>query len=155
LRGHMDAERQTHFWDRVDKAGPEGCWLWTSTVRRDSGYGQYVIEEWKKPDGTWTCRTARAHRVAYEIAVGPIPDGMTIDHLCKVKHCVNPQHMEVVTPEENARRGNTRRGGLCKAGLHVMEGDNLIFRPSRSSSSSECRACTNERRRRTEGRRHR
>jgi hypothetical protein len=55
-------------------------------------------------------RTALAHRVAYEALVGPIPDGMTIDHLCRNKRCLNPAHMELVTRGENTRRAHEGRG---------------------------------------------
>lgn len=81
-----------NFWDKVEATG--FCWLWTGYVRR-TGYGAVGFEGRK-----WL-----VHRLAYEILVGPIPDGLVIDHLCRVKHCVNPDHLEPVTAEENTRRG--------------------------------------------------
>ena len=74
--------------------GLGGCWCWQASRNR-KGYGQYSIKG----------RPVLAHRWAYEQLRGPIPDGMHIDHLCRVRHCVNPEHMEPVTPAENFHRG--------------------------------------------------
>lgn len=81
------------FWPRVIK-GPN-CWLWNGGRSRD-GYGKFHHQ------GTHQ----QAHRVAYELMVGPIPDGLTIDHLCRNPWCVNPAHMEPVTAAENTRRAH-------------------------------------------------
>ena len=70
------------------------CWLWVG-AQDGHGYGSF------HKDG----RTARAHRVSYELHVGPIPDGLPLDHLCRVPLCVRPTHLEPVTHMENARRG--------------------------------------------------
>lgn len=77
----------------IDLAAP--CWLWRGTVRSD-GYGAIQIhgEQW------------RAHRLMWVLMRGGIPNGMEIDHLCRTRACVNPQHMEVVTHRENCRRGS-------------------------------------------------
>lgn len=83
-----DLER---FWSRVDKT--DTCWIWTGLVSRD-GYGYLRF------DG----RNRLAHRVSYVIARGPIPDGLTIDHLCYVKNCMNPAHLEAVTSAVNYAR---------------------------------------------------
>jgi hypothetical protein len=83
------------MWDRVDKDGPRGCWLWTgATSGRDyltGGYGHF------RSGGT----LHKAHRVAWELLIGPIPEGMQLDHLCLVKRCVNPAHLRIVTGKEN------------------------------------------------------
>jgi len=76
---------------RVDEE--TGCWLWIGATAR--GYGQIWV------DG----RTQPAHRIAYELLVGPIPEGLQLDHLCRVRHCVNPEHLEPVTNRENILRG--------------------------------------------------
>ena len=73
---------------------PNGCHLWQAYINR-GGYGQFRV-------GT---RTVLAHRFAYELSVGLIPEGLQIDHLCRVRDCVNPAHLEPVTNRENALRG--------------------------------------------------
>lgn len=72
-----------------------GCWLWTGS-RDGTGYGQIRITK-----GTMV----QAHRLSYAMHRGPIPVGLVIDHLCRVHCCVNPAHLEVVTPQENTLRG--------------------------------------------------
>lgn len=90
----MEDER---FWAMVDKT--ETCWLWTGTkYGRNRNYGQVMR-------GT---RKIGAHRYAYELEIGPIPEGMVIDHLCGNPPCVNPAHLEAVTNRENLLRGDTQ-----------------------------------------------
>ena len=69
------------------------CWLWTGTQQRNSSYGQF----WRKG------KLVRPHRFAYEYFVGPIPDGLTIDHLCGVPLCVNPKHLFTGTQSDNVK----------------------------------------------------
>ena len=78
------------FWTRVDKSGE--CWLWTGAKFRQ-GYGMLSIGG----------QTRYAHRVAYEITVGPIPAGFVVMHSCDRKLCVRPSHLSLGTPQENAR----------------------------------------------------
>lgn len=80
-----------------------GCWLWTGAIQT-RGYGS---------TGIGGGRTGLAHRVAYVALVGPIPQGLTLDHLCEVKRCVNPAHLEPVTAAENLRRHAERHRGSC------------------------------------------
>lgn len=88
------------FWAKVDKTSdPNGCWLWTASLS-SVGYGAFGI------GGRKTNKVYLAHRVAYELIVGTIPDGLQIDHICMVRCCVNPDHMEPVTQRENILRGN-------------------------------------------------
>jgi len=92
-------KRQTipdRFWSHVSKS--DDCLLWRSTVRK--GYGRFTVR---------TGRAVTAHRYAYEMAFGPIPDGMTIDHLCNNTLCVNPGHLEPVTLLENIARRDLRK----------------------------------------------
>ena len=93
-RGRPVADR---FWDLVEKNWDTGCWLWTGTrtTYKREGYGRF-----NGPDGL-----VLAHRFAYELLVGPIPEGLQIDHLCRVRLCVNPAHLEPVTHTENVLRG--------------------------------------------------
>lgn len=116
--GHLiDPER---FWRKVNKAGPNGCWIWTSVVN-SGGYGEFT----KRVGGSRTPDTRvfrwRAHRVAYELTVGPIPEGLVLDHLCRVVRCVNPAHLEPVTQRENVRRGD--------AAKHLNSGDRPTYCP--------------------------
>jgi hypothetical protein len=79
-----------------------GCWEWTA-FRNESGYGQYVVE--KSKPGIAPAKLGYAHRYAYEQLVGPIPEGLHLDHLCRNPPCCNPDHLEPVTPRENVVRG--------------------------------------------------
>lgn len=108
-----------------------GCWEWKRS-RNSRGYG--LISD----RGV----VLLAHRVSYELHVGPIPEGMTIDHLCRVKACVNPAHMEVVSREENSRRGSPGTGQThCKRG-HELAGANVMVKPRRNGRTiRNCRAC--------------
>ncbi|MDQ3573658.1 MAG: HNH endonuclease [Actinomycetota bacterium] len=80
------------FFAKVEKTPT--CWLWTASLD-GCGYGLF------RPSSK---RTVRAHRWAYEHIVGAIPDGLELDHLCRVRNCVNPAHLEPVTFRENQRR---------------------------------------------------
>lgn len=132
------------FWGKVDKHGPDGCWLWTGprmplkkTGRK--GYGHFAIGG----------KSIVAHRYSYQIFMGPIPDGLVLDHLCRVHECVNPSHLEAVTNKENILRGTAPTAANaqkthCKKG-HPLSGDNLIIRPRQFGNSMSitrvCKAC--------------
>jgi hypothetical protein len=110
-----------------------GCWQWQATVN-NFGYG--II----RPIGGGP-RTP-AHRVSYETFRGPIPVGLDIDHLCRNPGCINPEHLEPVTHQENIRRGWAAKKTHCKQG-HPLSGSNLIA----SRSHRSCRLCNNARQR--------
>lgn len=110
---------EERFWKFVQPEPNTGCWLWGG-AQNAKGYGHF----WS---GT---RPTKAHRWAYERFVGIIPDGLTIDHLCRVTCCVNPEHMEVVTSRTNSlRSGNAcalhARKTHCHRG-HILSSENLI-----------------------------
>ncbi len=117
------------FWLKVEK-DQSGCWLWTAAINQ-FGYGS-------TGKGPGKPGTMLAHRFAYEYLVGSIPPGMTIDHLCRVRNCVNPQHLEPVPYAENRRREYERRT-VCKNG-HPVTTENIAHRPDRPNAR-ECRAC--------------
>lgn len=90
---------EKRLWAKVNKRGPGGCWLWTATVNH-AGYGRFCIGG--------RGNTGLAHRVVYEFLVGPVPEGLQLDHSCNVRRCVNPKHLEPVTAAENWRRRDER-----------------------------------------------
>lgn len=87
----------------------ETCWLWTG-AKSHNGYAHVWVPDRKT--------SVRAHRLMYELFIGPIHEGLTLDHLCGVRHCVNPAHLEPVTRAENARRAYAEYipKVLCKRG---------------------------------------
>lgn len=105
---------EERFWEKVDKRGPDECWPWTAARS-----GQYLYGRLGR-DG----RVTRAHRVAYELAVGPIPEGMQVMHICDNPPCCNPAHLGLGTNLENHRQKAERgRGGRrgTRAGLYPKE----------------------------------
>jgi hypothetical protein len=84
--------------ERIRKDDESGCWVWTGHLGRN-GYGSIHID--RKP--------RYAHRVVWELHRGPIPNGLPLDHLCRFRPCVNPDHLEPVTPAENNRRAKLAR----------------------------------------------
>lgn len=83
---------EERFWDKVDKTGD--CWLWTAHCFHD-GYGQFAT----KTNGK--TRTWRAHRIAYELTIGKIPEGLLVDHMCHTRKCVNPAHLRLANRSQN------------------------------------------------------
>jgi hypothetical protein len=114
------------FWSRVNRRGEDECWDWLG-FKQSNGYGQ----AWA--DG----RTTMAHRVAYQLASGAIPDGYEIDHLCFNKGCVNPEHLEAVTPQTNTLRARALITH-CPQG-HEYDEHNTYIRPS--NGARQCRKC--------------
>jgi hypothetical protein len=123
--------RPPRFWENVDKSGE--CWIWTAALDQD-GYGK--------------CRyggsVQRAHRVAWDMLVGPIPDGLHLDHLCRVRACVNPMHLEPVTNRVNLLRGDTHAARNA-AKTHCPKGHEYTDENTqrKSNGSRICRTCSN------------
>lgn len=123
LEGTKRQSTEDRFWNCVDKSAPNGCWVWTGPMD-PYGYGKFFRVEPLKG------RTRLpAHRASYEYLVGPIPDGLVLDHLCRNHPCVNPEHLEPVTDRENILRGKSlaaknARVTHCPKG-HPYAGDNL------------------------------
>ncbi len=117
------------FWGKVERG--DGCWIWRGSSYAKTGYGQ-----------AYDANGGRlAHRMAYELVVGKIPDGLTLDHLCRTRLCVNPSHLEPVTRGENTMRGDTvtaknKLKTACPKG-HPYDKENTLSR----TNGRRCRAC--------------
>lgn len=110
------------FWTKVEKNGPEGCWLWRGNIHR-TGYGIY------------------SHTQAHIYLNGHAPEGLEWDHLCRVKHCVNPAHLQAVPHKVNIQRGKRGEHRYCHRG-HPLSGDNLRIE---KHGYRRCIACERER----------
>lgn len=139
---------EERFWSKVDKRGNSECWPWIGAKSTNSlykgGFSYGCIS--RTPAGP-NKRLAKAHRVAYELLVGSIPDGLTLDHLCKNTLCVNPAHLEPVSQAENILRGNAisaryKRRTHCKRG-HMLTEENFYSWPEGSAYAGKrtCRLC--------------
>lgn len=137
MRGLTAMER---FLKKVDQDAPDGCWRWTAGNNRRGGGGYGVFYEIATRDDA---KQVLAHRFSYEAFVGPIPQGMDIDHLCRNIQCVNPKHLEVVTHRENIRRGRSpaadnARKTHCPNG-HPFDEEHTY----RHGERRQCRPCRN------------
>jgi hypothetical protein len=110
-----------------------GCWLWQGFLNAH-GYGRTK----------WQGRNQLVHRIVYELMEAPVPDGLSIDHLCRVRHCVNPGHLEVVTSRENTLRGETipaehLKKTHCHRGHEFTPENTYPFGPDKKWR--QCKAC--------------
>jgi hypothetical protein len=126
------------FWRLVEKT--DSCWLWVGAKRK--GYGKFIVRSSKKPRMDLE---VFAHRFSYELKFGMVPQGMDLDHLCRVHNCVNPDHLEVVTRRTNILRGVSpaainHKKTHCIHG-HEFSGNNLWMR---KDGTRQCRTCKRE-----------
>lgn len=132
---YTEEERITAFWQKVYIT--DTCWLWRGGLY-SNGYGHFNVER----------RPVLAHRFAYEQLVGAIPERMVIDHLCRVRSCVNVNHLEVVTRQVNTLRGvglsaQRARQTHCVKG-HEFNIDNTYITPNRNGNR-QCLQCRGHR----------
>lgn len=100
----MNGSPLQRFWAKVDLVdGPldTPCWLWTAAIDPQTGYARFHVGD----------RTVNAHAWAFDMFVGPPAEGLQRDHLCEVRHCVNPAHLDAVTPRENPMRSDAAFSG--------------------------------------------
>jgi len=129
---------EERFWERVEKTST--CWLWTGST--NYGYGTFMI------GGINT----RAHRFSWELRRGPIPDGLVIDHLCRIHECVNPDHLEPVTIQVNTLRG-IGTSGINARKTHCIRGHEFTPENTRMTHKGRnCRQCERDRPKRERGR---
>ena len=131
---------ELRFWSKVNTGGE--CWLWEGATSRN-GYGAFKVAQ----------RMIGAHQYAYLIVKGEVPQGLEIDHLCRVHNCVRPSHLEAVTCKENLLRGNTNSSKTHCIHGHQFDQRNTRYRKEGYKVKRVCRACNNIRQRQFEKRR--
>lgn len=114
----------------------EDCWLYARVVDK-RGYG--TISVWLKDEKRMT--TCCAHRVMYENMVGAIPEGLELNHLCEVKTCINPDHLEAITHKQNMWYSQPFGDNRCKRG-HELTEDNVYTWYKNTSLHRQCRKCS-------------
>lgn len=125
-----DIER---FWSWVNKT--DTCWLWTGSLN-NKGYGNFSLNR----------KTTKVHRISFFLANGFLKSGLEINHLCQIKSCVNPDHLEEVTSKENIRYSRKRRSHCLRG--HKLSMDNTLVRVRKDGTvGRECRECSLKRRR--------
>lgn len=126
-----DTRLPERFWSKV-RIDDSGCWVWTAHTQKD-GYGTFRLNG----------KEAKSHRLAYMVLVGAIPDGLEMDHLCRVRACCFPGHLEAVTHRENMRR--SPHGALKTHCVHRHEytEENTRIEMARDGTprARRCRTC--------------
>jgi hypothetical protein len=126
------------FYQKVEKAGINHCWMWTG-ARLNNGYGSF----------RYIGKNTTAHRASYQLHKGEIPTGLHVDHICRVRLCVNPNHLRAVTQRinnlENCRTISSVsfKKTHCNKG-HALSGENLLYHKGRREFPyRQCRRCKN------------
>lgn len=112
---------EPRFWAKVDQHGPDECWPWIPRLM-ETGYGRV----W------WNGKSESAHRIAYLLGKGPIPDGLHVDHLCGNRACQNPAHLEAVMSGENNKRMHQAASAETRARRQAAGRRNAAIRWNRS-----------------------
>jgi len=118
------------FWSKVDKRGEDDCWLWKAALF-STGYGAF----------RWGKNNVGAHKLAYELAVGPIPEGYHVHHECETRGCCNPSHLKVLTPLEHGGLQPSAKATHCKRG-HEFTPENTKWQGP-EKQWRQCRICFN------------
>jgi len=122
------------FWSKVRADHTTGCWNWTGSTQA-SGHGRLTVEG----------KQHAAYRFLYEQLVAPIPAGLELDHLCNNPRCVNPDHLEPVTPDENKRRFRSIQAAEMGARTTCIRGhERAIYERTRDGGSNYCIECARE-----------
>ena len=145
VSGRKPAPIEKRFYENIFPVPESGCWLWVGNVST-FGYGTIYHKG----------KSRRAHRISYEMHVGPVPEGLVLDHLCRVRCCVNPAHLEPVTNAENSLRGygiparNSRK-------THCLNGHGFTPENTRIKRNGQrkCRVCEREEAKRIRDRKRR
>lgn len=120
---------EERFWAKVSKGAPNQCWPWLGSTTK--GYGKL---------GLPGRRTVYAHRFAWELANGAIPDGMTVDHLCFKPDCVNSSHLRLLTKSQNSQNQRRAMATHCARG-HEYTAETTRLRPRGPYLLRQCREC--------------
>jgi isocitrate/isopropylmalate dehydrogenase len=128
VRREVNEKDEQRFWNKVALPNEQGCMEWMANIQ-PNGYGSFQLYGSKR----------LAHRLSYELRVGPIPEGLHIDHLCRNRACIRPDHLEAVTLRENLNRGIHfgRQKTHCKSGHEFTEGNTYITKQGKR----QCRTC--------------
>jgi hypothetical protein len=139
-----DERLPVRFWDKVMPEPNSGCWLWTAALD-SGGYGSFGA-------GGGSRRTVRSHVLAYETLVAKIPTtdkphnlsnrALDVDHLCRVRTCVNPGHLEAVTHKVNVQRGEKANRTHCPQGHEYTPENTILIHRASGSVSRNCRECS-------------
>lgn len=121
------------FWSKVDRGGPDDCWLWTAKAKCHGGYGAINYGGRGSP-------RLRAHRVAYELTFGPIPEGLVACHRCDVPRCCNPAHLFLGTKADNTHdmmaKGRMKKPPVHRGDDHPLRRNPAARRPGESNGNA-------------------